>query len=514
MLDVPPFFAVAGVGVKMAGVVKGVQQVVSSCPNGTTGANSNQCDVNAFNTDPDPAVVDNFSFSAEVNTNNDLLGLNPVSTPSSDDLSLQDLIDSELALRISSGKVASDSNQDGLLLDLSEGGDESEEANSVERRPGYVNGVVNGNAAVNGNLVSDFLDRERSHTDLTDDNDNAHAETDGDDSLSLSKSLSSNAAPLCSGEGEELDDLDMASELGSDGPADSDFSANVPDEQVTRPGALGDAVPEQDTEEEADEATLAEDISLASDRSQERTGSLLDLDPLRPDSPPGCGPGTAPGTGVGLVLGPTDTGPTGTGGRAGSEQELCPQDLRQEPVEVGEGEGRSTTPLGSLLGLCSEESDGLSAAATAAPHAQEQQDAKQGSDFHDGIDDVDLLVQPLECPVLVPSLGPALCVDPNSEASVLSEDNSMNSSVLSAVPSGPGPDPSGFEEGFETWSTVEEAVSDTDLLAGANGQVQDQVQDEVAPEPGTCASPDLDVSVSGFLFCDRRPNLNALLTSS
>ncbi|XP_034254679.1 uncharacterized protein LOC117653241 isoform X16 [Thrips palmi] len=495
----------------MAGVVKGVQQVVSSCPNGTTGstANSNQCD--AFSSDPDPlnGVVDNFSFSAEVNTNNDLLGLHPASTPSSDDLSLQDLIDSELALRISSGKAANDSNQDGLLLDLSEDGDESEEVNSVERRPDYVNGVNGVNGVVNGNLVSDFLDRERSHTDLTDDNDNdnAHAETDGDESLSLSKSLSSNAAPLCSGEGEELDDLDMASELGSDGPADSDFSANVPDGQAARPG-LGDAVleqAEQDTEEEADEATLAEDISLASDRSQERTGSLLDLDPLRPDSPPGCGPGAAPGSagggsgsGVGLVLGPTDTGPTGTAGTgtAGTSSEQQPGE--DEAGEAREGEGRSTTPLGSLLapGPCSPCSgDGLSAAATAAPppHAQEQeqQDAEESDKSKLQDDDGGLLLQPLESPDHVPSPSPDLCVDANRDASVLSEDNSMDSSVLSAVPSGPGPDPAGFEEGFETWSTVEEAVNDTDLLAGTAG-TNGQVQDEVAPQPENRASPDLD----------------------
>ncbi|XP_052131562.1 uncharacterized protein LOC113208097 isoform X12 [Frankliniella occidentalis] len=438
----------------MAGVVNGVQQVVSSCP----ATDSGKCD--AFDLVPDLGdVVDNFSFSA--NTNNDLLAPNPT-TCADTDLSLQDLIDSELALRIKADKteVLVDLNND---EEVEEAESEESQLNSVERRP-IVNGAVHGvaNGVVNGNLVTDFLDSERSHADLTEE----HAEQDN--SLSLSLSLSSNAAPLCSGEG---DDLDMTSELGSDGPADSDFSPNVPDQAADAQRGFQE---EADLEPDllADEATLAEDISLASERSQERTGSLLDLDPLRPDSPPGSGPGpgstsptglrTSPGASPGTSRG---TSPTGFG-------LLDAEPAERELQLAAEGEeGRRSSPLGPLLGPCSEESGAVLSAAAAAEQQQHLaasasisvpfpatvvDDALESASPSLDADDVDDAVNDQS---LQQSTSPVLpttpCVDANQPAPRV-VNNSMDV-FPSAVP--PAGDPSGFEDGFETWSTVEEVVA-------------------------------------------------------
>lgn len=514
--------------------MKGVQQVVSSCP----ASDGSQCD--AFSTDHD-----NFAFAAEVNnTNNDLLALSP--SPTEDDLSLQDLIDSELALRISSPKspadingVVPESNGD-LLLDLDNhqssgdlskhqsngdmnghqsNGDLNSHQSNGDLNGHQSNGDLNGHQSngdllldldsghqtngemlldlqdldelkaedeacghMNGVAVADFLEQERSHTELVDNSQ--------DNSLSLSLS-SSNAdmAPLCSGEGDDLD-VEMTSELGSEAPADSDFSPNHP-------------LAEDEGEQlEPDEATLAEDLSMASDRSQERTGSLLDLDPLRPDSPPGCGPGPGLGTGQGTL---------GTGGTG---------------VEEGEGRGYSSPSplapepeLGPDSAGSSEESRVLSAAAAAEAETEQPQQPQQQEQPSASIAAAETATATATAcpdPDVADYVAPAIlenvdgpleesASDPSAPCVVANPvvvaDNSMDGFAATvagpgAVPSGgaPGDPPAsgqGFEDGFETWSTVEEAVAHSDFLAETHTDAQ--VEAEVESKAPLSTSSDVSV---------------------
>ena len=179
----------------MAGVVKGAQQVSNGIPG----------------EQPEPLCVSPTTQLYEHAFNN--------SHPGDDSNSLQDMIESELAFRMSCPA------------------EDQDEASSPSE-----GAMANGH----GPRVSEFLERERSHC---------------SESCSASPSCSEEqAAPLCSGD--DFDDV-----LGASEPADSDFSPNLrPDD------------PALDQDADQDEGTVAEGESLG-DMDPERK-SLLDLDPL------------------------------------------------------------------------------------------------------------------------------------------------------------------------------------------------------------------------------------------